>query len=327
MSVPPPAVVIVTHLGGPRLEACVAALRGQGAAELRVVVSRRDALPVPEGAVAMQLGANPGFAGAANAGLRAVEAGRPVVLLNDDTVAAPGFLAALRAAAAAGGPGIYQPVIELEGGGGALDNAGHGLLPDGANLARGRGRREVPAGAEAGAFSGAAVWLCPEVRAAVGLFDESFEAYGEDVDLSLRAVRRGFRVRVVPDARITHTLGASYGRTSPRKVFLVERNRVRAAVRSLPWGAVAAMPLSTPARYGLLAAAAAGGRGLGAGVGPAGAAAALAGGLAALRHLPADLAHRRAEAAGWRLDDRAMWAHLWAHRPRRADLLATLGPS
>jgi GT2 family glycosyltransferase len=327
MSVPPPAVVIVTHVGGPRLEACVRSLHGQGAAELRVVVSRHDPLPVPPGAIGQQLRANPGFAGAANAGLRAVSPALPVVLLNDDTVAAPGFLAALRAAAAGGGPGIYQPVIELDGAGGALDNAGHGLLPDGANLARGRGGRAVPPGAEAGAFSGAAVWLCPEVRSAVGLFDESFEAYGEDVDLSLRAVRQGYRVRVVPEARIRHALGASYGRASPRKVFLVERNRVRAAVRSLPWAAVATMPLSTPARYGLLLAAAAGGRGLGAGVGPAGAAAAVAGALASLRHLPADLRARRAAAPAWRVDDRGMWGHLWAHRPRRADLLATLGPA
>ncbi len=320
----PPAVVVVTHRGGPLLARCIEALRAQTQAPVavRVVVSNDGPVPLPAGVEITHLGANPGFARAANAGLRA-ERARDVLLLNDDTAPAPGFVAALTAALAAGGPGIYQPHIVLADRPGHVDNTGHRLFPDGANLARGRGRldRRGPAG-DVGAFSGAAVLFSREVLDAVGLFDEDLEAFGEDLDLSFRATRRGFPVRYVPEARISHALGATYGRGGARKVFLVERNRVRAAVRSLPVSAVLAMPAWTGIRLAAQGAAALAGRGVGATAGPIGAAAAAAGTLAGLAAVPDALAKRRADRAHWTRGERAMWAHLLRHAVRPADLLA-----
>ena len=54
--------------------------------------------------------------------------------------------------------------------------------------------------------------LTRELLEAVGPFDEDLEAFGEDVDLSLRARRRGFPLRYVPEARIEHALGRCIGR-------------------------------------------------------------------------------------------------------------------
>lgn len=320
----PLAAVVVTHRGGPLLARCVEALRGQTHApdRVRVVVSNAEQVPLPAGVAVTHLGANPGFASAANAGLRA-EAGHRVLLLNDDTAPAPRFVAAMSRAAATHGPGIYQPHIVLAGRPNHVDNTGHRLFPDGANLARGRGRldRRAPPG-DVGAFSGAAVLFTPEVLDAVGLFDEDLEAFGEDVDLSLRATRRGFPIRYVPEARISHALGATYGRGGPRKVFLVERNRVRAAVRSMPASALLTMPAWTVARLAAQGAAALAGRGVGATAGPTGALAAAAGTLAGVACLPDALAKRRADRAAWTRGERAMWGHLLRHVVRPADLLA-----
>jgi GT2 family glycosyltransferase len=64
-----------------------------------------------------------------------------------------------------------------------------------------------------------ALWL------ELGGFDESFFMYGEDVDLSLRARKRGFRPVITPDAAITHTVGVS-SETRSDKMVLVFQSKV-----------------------------------------------------------------------------------------------------
>ena len=76
------AAVVVTHQGGPLLDACLRSLRAQSRPpdELIVVVSNRA---IAVDAPALQLGENVGYARAANAG--AVATTGEVLLLNDDT--------------------------------------------------------------------------------------------------------------------------------------------------------------------------------------------------------------------------------------------------
>jgi GT2 family glycosyltransferase len=329
------AVVVVTWAGGDWLARCWASLQAQTepADRALIVVARGRPVPTPAGAPLRALPGPTGYAASANAGIRAAP-GHAVLLLNDDTVCDPGLLAALRAARRAGGPGVYQPRIELAHAdgrpAGIIDNTGHRLFFDGFNVARERGlpvdaSRAPPCG-EVGAFSGAAVWLCPEVIEATGGFDEDLHSFGEDLDLSLRARRLGFRLRFVDGALVRHGLGASYGRGGARKVFLVERNRVRAAVRSLPAGMLAGLPLWTVLRLGALGLAASAGRGIGAAGGPAGPVAALAGGLAGLAHTPDALRKRSADQRSWRAGDAEMWRHLLRHHARPADLLRPPAP-
>ncbi|MBK9369637.1 MAG: glycosyltransferase family 2 protein [Deltaproteobacteria bacterium] len=227
----PLSALIITHRGGALLARGLAALRPQlGPLDtLHVAVSNVPGAAdlsacAAFGAEVLHLGENVGFAKAANLGLAAC-ARALILLLNDDTAPLPGFIDALRAAAAAR-PGLYQPRILLSDGSGRLDNTGHGLFPDGFNWARGREDHDSPAydlPGEVGACSGAALLVHRDVLDAIGPFDEDLEAFGEDVDLSLRARRRGFPLIYVPEARIVHDLGATYGRYTPRKVFLVER--------------------------------------------------------------------------------------------------------
>lgn len=309
------SAVVVTHKGGPLLDACLASLAAQTRPpdELLVVVSNTP-LDVP--GPALQLGENVGYARAANAGAAATSG--ELLLLNDDTRLHPACIE--RLAAACAGPGAWQPRLVLADGSGRMDNLGHGFFPDGFVWARGRnGPAEAHPGAPGG-FSGAAVLVARATWDALGGFDPRFDSFGEDVDLSLRMMRRGWAVHAVPEAIVEHHLGATWGRSSARKLRLIERNRVRAAVRSLPLSALVALPALTASRYALFAALAAAGRGPGGGVDPEARRGALRGLAEGLRDTPAWWRERRADAPTWARGELAMWRALWQGRARWADV-------
>ena len=57
----------------------------------------------------------------------------------------------------------------------------------------------------------------------IGLFDERFWMFSEDVDLCRRAWRGGWEVAYEPRAKVVHFMGASKGKVSPR--VIMERHR------------------------------------------------------------------------------------------------------
>ena len=69
----------------------------------------------------------------------------------------------------------------------------------------------------------------------VGLFDEDFRMYLEDVDLSFRARLKGHRCVCVPQARVKHhgagTTGSQYHRNN---VFFIARNTVFVLLKNMP---------------------------------------------------------------------------------------------
>jgi GT2 family glycosyltransferase len=74
----------------------------------------------------------------------------------------------------------------------------------------------------------------------VGLLDEQFWAYAEDLDWSLRFLKQGYRLRYAPKARLWHYDGAtsvkSMGRGSEAmRQFLGTRNMVFVARKHLRW--------------------------------------------------------------------------------------------
>ena len=70
--------------------------------------------------------------------------------------------------------------------------------------------------------SGAALVVRREAWEAVGGFDERYFMYGEDLDLGLRLWLHGYRVGVVPAARVDHDYTFAKGGW---KWFMLERNR------------------------------------------------------------------------------------------------------
>jgi GT2 family glycosyltransferase len=161
---------------------------------------------------------NLGFAGGCNAGIRrALDLGADaVLLLNNDAVAEPEMLkrlaAELEADARLGAVGaktltdeesprihcafatltFHAPLIRLEG----------WLEPDVAKLSEAR---------DVDSVSGGAMLMRRQALADVGLLDETFFAYHEDVDWCARARARGWRIRYVPAALVYHRMHASTG--------------------------------------------------------------------------------------------------------------------
>jgi GT2 family glycosyltransferase len=77
----------------------------------------------------------------------------------------------------------------------------------------------------------------------IGLFDERFFAYLEDVDLAWRARRAGWRCMYVPQARVLHFTSATSGQGSPFKNRLLGRNKLWLAAKNArrrDWPVIAA---------------------------------------------------------------------------------------
>ena len=84
-------------------------------------------------------------------------------------------------------------------------------------------------------ISGCCMLVRQSVFSAVGLFDEVFFAYCEDVDWCIRARRMGLRLRYIPRAVLWHEVSSSLrkmhkniggGTTSPYGLYLLFRNRI-----------------------------------------------------------------------------------------------------
>jgi GT2 family glycosyltransferase len=189
-------------------------------------------------------GANLGFSGGNNAGIRhALERGAEwVVLVNNDAVLAPDAIAALRAAAREHpGAGILSGKLFFAEPSDRIWFAGQRFWPlvGYSGRPRGYGKADAPKYREPGETDRAAgAFMAVSRRAieAVGLLDDGLFAYVEDVDWSLRVRRAGFGVRFVPDAIAWHHVSASTGgeRASTHALYYGVRNTIAVAERHRP---------------------------------------------------------------------------------------------
>jgi len=183
-------------------------------------------IPLPE---------NKGFSVGVNVGIKA-SSGRYVAVLNNDLELQAQWLERMVAALesypeagfCAGKILCYADRKTIDGAGMALDwrgqayNLGHGEI----DVGQFETPREVPG---AGA---AAVIYRRSMLDDIGLLDEDFFAYLEDVDLSFRAQLAGYRCRYVPDAVAYHV-----GSASPfHRPGLGVRNWLWVLLKNIPLG-------------------------------------------------------------------------------------------
>jgi hypothetical protein len=220
------AVVVPNWNGADRLPACLESLAGQHHPVTIVVVENGsvdqsaavlDELTErlrPASIVTLTNATNLGFAGGVNVGIRwALEQGHDTVaLFNNDAVAEPDWLDELVGALDAHPEcGIATGRLLMHDGE-TVDSTGDFYSVWGLPFPR---DRDLPAGPDVRpsgkvfAASGGASLYRRELFEAIGLFDEEFFAYLEDVDLSFRAQLAGFEVWYQETAVAYHAQGST----------------------------------------------------------------------------------------------------------------------
>lgn len=166
---------------------------------------------------------NAGFGRGVNAGAeRAAQLECDViVLLNPDARATPETVAALREHVLAQPDVLVSPWVVTSRG--RVEFSGSSVhLRDGRirGLRAGRPREDVPVRwTRRGTFSwlgGACLAVHRDTFAALGGFDVRYFLYWEDIDLSYRAVRQGYRLEVRADLQVVHDEGGTQVRTDDR---------------------------------------------------------------------------------------------------------------
>ena len=235
------SAVVVPNLNGKEsIEACVDSLLQQKARIDIVVVDNgstdgsTDFLNKKYGSkiVLLQQTKNLGFAGGVNVGINyAIKKGyRFVALFNNDAVADSNWTyELLKNLELDSGAGIATGKI-ISSKDGTIDSTGDMYTTWGLPYPRGRGESSVDHYDKVEyvfAASGGASLYRVQMLQSIGLFDEDFFAYYEDVDLSFRAQLAGWKIIYVPSAIVHHQIGAT---SSKIKGFTTYQT-----LKNLPW--------------------------------------------------------------------------------------------
>lgn len=195
---------------------------------------------------------NEGFARGNNQGIAAAQ-GEWIFLLNNDAAADPRMIEELmnfvRERPAVGMLACRVVSYDFPH---IFDSVGLLLYPDGVCRSRGWEEKDL------GQYDRPEAVLAPNGCAGayrkkmldeIGLFDEAYFAYLEDLDLGMRGQLGGWSCWYVPTARVRHRKSYSAGVHSKFKAYFVERNRIWNAVKFLPLFLLCMSPLFTVNRY------------------------------------------------------------------------------
>ncbi|MCR3884833.1 MAG: glycosyltransferase family 2 protein [Methanothrix sp.] len=239
------SVVIPNYNGRRYLEGCLPSLSAQTFEDFEVIVVDNGSKDGSCEYVAEEFPLvriveneeNLGFAGGVNSGI-SIARGEHILTLNNDTVAEKEFIENL--AEAIGSDGrvgmCASKMLFLDG---RINSTGICISRSAAAWDRGMGeadRGQYDAACEVfGPSAGAALYR-REMLDEIGLFDEDFFAYMEDVDLAFRGQLAGWRCLYVPGARVRHVHGGTAGFGSDLSVYYGNRNVLWYPVKDFPAG-------------------------------------------------------------------------------------------
>lgn len=181
---------------------------------------------------------NTGYSGGLNTGIRLLLLSPEIsyiLLMNNDVEIEADFFRQMQAGGAQHDC-IYAPLILLrdtelvQNTGGKLVTWLGGTINLNKNVPLAQIHRQQP-----DFLSGCVLFMHREVVETVGLFDETFGSYYEDVDYCLRAVTYGIRMEILWDLRVRHFHSHSTKGDSSYKVYLLNRNQILFARKSLSW--------------------------------------------------------------------------------------------
>jgi len=258
--VPGVSIIILNWNGMELLRGCLRSLEPQDRDETEVIVVDNGSTDGSPEAIRTEFpwvklllnGTNLGFCQGNNQAIRVAE-GDLIVLLNNDAEVAPDFIAKLAEASSMyPSYGMFATRILMYDRRNVYDSTGLLVYPDGVCRSRGWLEKDV------GQYDTTEEVLGPNGCAAayrramlddVGLLDERYFAYLEDLDLAMRGQLRGWTCLYLPDVVVYHKKSMTSGYHSAFKAFLVERNRVWNAVKLFPLRILALSPFYTLARY------------------------------------------------------------------------------
>lgn len=205
----------------------------------------------------LQNGANLFFSGGNNRAMeRAMAQGAEYLfILNNDTEVLPGCIDTLTAFMdATPGAAACQPLLCAMHAPERIASAGCRVGVSGKAWDHLCGQAASTAGDapfEVLGVTGGAMFVRASVLHEVGLFDESFQMYFEDVDLSLRMRRAGSSLWCVPGARVLHMVSATANKERAWwRAYLCERNSWRVLLKNFPLPRILqGMALSVPASF------------------------------------------------------------------------------
>lgn len=254
-------IAVIVNLDRPAdTMACICSLRESDISPFAVIVVDNGSQPALElstddpGVELIRLEENRGFTGGYNVGIRrALALGADAVLvLNNDTLADPALLGRLTDHLQPP-VGIVAPRIFYADDPQRIWADGFGVQPFTLEMRGGRrGQIAIPrheAPRSVAYVTGCAMLIDCRVLKAVGVFDEAFFAYYEDLDYCIRVRRAGWTILNVPEARLWHKVAASTGLGTPRRQYLMAYSSVLFFAKHAQWRA----PFVLAARFGSLA--------------------------------------------------------------------------
>lgn len=242
------AVVILNYKVKEDILECVASVKKSNYKNSEIIVvdnNSRDGLKVEltklDDVTFIQTGDNLGYCGGNNIGIRkALESKADFLfILNPDTKIKIDTISNLVKLANETGHGIYGPKIlfgdrkTIWYGGGIIDT--DNVL--GVHI----GMDEVDKGqydkvTETGFVSGAAIFIRRDVFGSIGLFNEKYFLYLEDMEFCWRAKTKGIKSAYNPKAVVYHKNAKSTGLGSSLQDYFITRNRLLFAFKYLSWG-------------------------------------------------------------------------------------------
>ena len=239
----PVSIVIPVHNGRALLEQLLASREQQTIAPLEIiVVDNGSSDGAPEcaqraGARVIAMGRNAGFAAAVNRGIREAR-GEAVALLNSDVELDRDWLDVLWGEICSAGVDFGTGKILQHGAEGILDGSFDLICRGGCSWRAGAGQPERVLENTLHMIqfcSATAVIYRSVLFDAIGLFDEAFGSYLEDVDFGLRCASAGRKGGYFRRALCRHRGSSTFGRWNPRVVRLIARNQIFLIARHYSW--------------------------------------------------------------------------------------------
>jgi GT2 family glycosyltransferase len=240
------SVIILNWNGRHFLERCLESLEAQTFQDFEIVLvdngSEDGSVPFlkehfPQVRILLNR-ENTGFAAANNQAIRATDS-EFIATLNNDTEVEPNWLEELvRAIETDERVGACASKMLFADQPGMINSTGIALDRAGIAWDRCGGEQDDPNEKEVtevfGACAGAALYRRAMLEE-IGLFDEAFFAYLEDVDLAWRAQWADWKTLYVPTARVLHFHSGTGGEGSYFKNWHLGRNKVWVIAKNYPW--------------------------------------------------------------------------------------------